>query len=68
MAQALLPGRLTAQAHAGEPLRSPEQAAERLLAVQGQEPRPRRRPRPRSLERRWRPTPRVLEFLEPAPS
>jgi hypothetical protein len=31
--------RLTAQALAGEPLRSPEQVAERLLAVQGQDPR-----------------------------
>jgi hypothetical protein len=34
-----LPERLTAQALAGEPLRSPEQVAERLLAVQGQDPR-----------------------------
>ena len=31
--------RLTAQALAGEPLRSPEAVAERLLAVQGQDPR-----------------------------
>jgi hypothetical protein len=31
--------RLTAQALAGEPLRTPEQVAERLLAVQGQDPR-----------------------------
>ena len=31
--------RLTAQALAGEPLRSPEAIAERLLAVQGQDPR-----------------------------
>jgi Winged helix DNA-binding domain len=31
--------RLTAQALAGEPLRSAEQVAERLLAVQGQDPR-----------------------------
>ncbi len=34
-----LPERLTAQALAGEPLRTPEQVAERLLAVQGQDPR-----------------------------
>lgn len=34
-----LPERLTAQALAGEPLRSPEQVAERLLAVQGQDAR-----------------------------
>jgi hypothetical protein len=34
-----LPERLTAQGLAGEPLRSPEQVAERLLAVQGQDPR-----------------------------
>jgi hypothetical protein len=34
-----LPERLTAQALAGEPLRSPEQVAERLLAVQAQDPR-----------------------------
>jgi winged helix DNA-binding protein len=39
MARAPLPERLTAQALAGEPLRSPEQVAERLLAVQGQDPR-----------------------------
>jgi hypothetical protein len=31
--------RLTAQALAGQPLRSPEEVAERLLAVQGQDPR-----------------------------
>jgi hypothetical protein len=31
--------RLTAQALAGDPLRSPEEVAERLLAVQGQDPR-----------------------------
>jgi hypothetical protein len=31
--------RLTSQALSGEPLRSPEQVAERLLAVQGQDPR-----------------------------
>jgi len=31
--------RLTAQGLAGEPLRSPEEVAERLLAVQGQDPR-----------------------------
>jgi hypothetical protein len=31
--------RLTAQALAGEPLRSPEAVAERLLAIQGQDPR-----------------------------
>jgi hypothetical protein len=37
--RAPLPERLTAQALAGEPLRSPEQVAERLLAVQGQDPR-----------------------------
>ncbi|HEX2393234.1 MAG TPA: winged helix DNA-binding domain-containing protein [Solirubrobacterales bacterium] len=35
----LLAERLTAQALAGEPLRSPEAVAERLLAVQGQDPR-----------------------------
>jgi hypothetical protein len=35
----LLAERLTAQALAGEPLRSPESVAERLLAVQGQDPR-----------------------------
>jgi hypothetical protein len=34
-----LPERLTAQALAGEPLHSAEQVAERLLAVQGQDPR-----------------------------
>jgi hypothetical protein len=34
-----LPERLTAQALAGEPLRSAAQVAERLLAVQGQDPR-----------------------------
>jgi Winged helix DNA-binding domain len=34
-----LPERLTAQALAGEPLRSPAQVAERLLAVQGQDAR-----------------------------
>jgi Winged helix DNA-binding domain len=34
-----LPERLTAQALAGEPLRSAEAVAERLLAVQGQDPR-----------------------------
>ena len=34
-----LPERLTAQALAGAPLRSPEAVAERLLAVQGQDPR-----------------------------
>jgi uncharacterized protein YcaQ len=34
-----LPERLTAQALSGEPLRSPEAVAERLLAVQGQDPR-----------------------------
>lgn len=39
MARALLPERLTAQALAGEPLGSAEQVAERLLAVQGQDPR-----------------------------
>lgn len=39
MARTPLPERLTAQALAGEPLRSPEQVAERLLAVQGQDPR-----------------------------
>jgi hypothetical protein len=39
VARAPLPERLTAQALAGEPLRSPEQVAERLLAVQGQDPR-----------------------------
>ena len=39
MARAPLPERLTAQGLAGEPLRTPEQVAERLLAVQGQDPR-----------------------------
>jgi len=39
VARALLPERLTAQALAGEPLGSAEQVAERLLAVQGQDPR-----------------------------
>ena len=39
MPRAPLAERLTAQALAGEPLRSPEQVAERLLAVQGQDPR-----------------------------
>lgn len=39
MPRQLLPQRLTAQALAGEPLRSAEQVAERLLAVQGQDPR-----------------------------
>jgi hypothetical protein len=34
-----LPERLTAQALAGEPLRTPEEVAERLLAVQAQDPR-----------------------------
>jgi hypothetical protein len=34
-----LPERLTSQALAGEPLGSPEAVAERLLAVQGQDPR-----------------------------
>ena len=34
-----LPARLTAQALSGKPLRSPEAVAERLLAVQGQDPR-----------------------------
>jgi hypothetical protein len=34
-----LPERLTSQALAGEPLRSAEQVAGRLLAVQGQDPR-----------------------------
>jgi hypothetical protein len=37
--RAPLPERLTAQALAGEPLGSPEEVAERLLAVQGQDPR-----------------------------
>ncbi len=39
MPRAPLPERLTAQALAGEPLRSPAAVAERLLAVQGQDPR-----------------------------
>lgn len=39
MPPAPLAERLTAQALAGEPLRSPEAVAERLLAVQGQDPR-----------------------------
>lgn len=39
MAPAPLAERLTAQALAGERLRSPEAVAERLLAVQGQDPR-----------------------------
>jgi hypothetical protein len=39
VARAPLPERLSAQALAGQPLRSPEQVAERLLAVQGQDPR-----------------------------
>lgn len=39
MARPPLPERLTSQALAGEPLRSPEAVAERLLAVQGQDPR-----------------------------
>lgn len=39
MPAAPLPERLTAQALAGEPLRTPEAVAERLLAVQGQDPR-----------------------------
>lgn len=39
MPRSPLPERLTAQALAGEPLRSPEAVAERLLAVQGQDPR-----------------------------
>jgi hypothetical protein len=37
--RALLAERLTAQALSGPPLKSPEQIAERLLAVQGQDPR-----------------------------
>jgi Winged helix DNA-binding domain len=37
--RAPLAERLTAQALSGEPLRSPAQVAERLLAVQGQDPR-----------------------------
>jgi hypothetical protein len=39
MPAAPLAERLTAQALAGEPLRTPEAVAERLLAVQGQDPR-----------------------------
>ncbi len=39
MSRLLIAERLTAQALAGEPLRSPEAVAERLLAVQGQDPR-----------------------------
>lgn len=39
MPRSPLAERLTAQALAGEPLRSPEAVAERLLAVQGQDPR-----------------------------
>lgn len=39
MPHAPLSERLTAQALSGEPLRSPEAVAERLLAVQGQDPR-----------------------------
>lgn len=39
MPSSLLAERLTAQALAGEPLGSPEAVAERLLAVQGQDPR-----------------------------
>lgn len=39
MARPPLRERLTAQALAGEPLRSPEEVAGRLLAVQGQDPR-----------------------------
>ncbi|HET9677774.1 MAG TPA: winged helix DNA-binding domain-containing protein [Solirubrobacterales bacterium] len=39
MARQPLPERLTAQALAGKPLRSAEAVAERLLAVQGQDPR-----------------------------
>ncbi|HEU5061844.1 MAG TPA: winged helix DNA-binding domain-containing protein [Solirubrobacterales bacterium] len=39
MPRAPLAERLTAQALSGEPLRSPEAVAERLLAVQGQDPR-----------------------------
>ena len=37
--RSLLAARLTAQGLSGEPLRSPEAVAERLLAVQGQDPR-----------------------------
>jgi hypothetical protein len=39
VARTPLPERLTAQGLTGEPLRTPEQVAERLLAVQGQDPR-----------------------------
>lgn len=39
MLRAPIAERLTAQALSGEPLRSPEAVAERLLAVQGQDPR-----------------------------
>lgn len=39
MSRLLIAERLTAQALAGEPLRSPAAVAERLLAVQGQDPR-----------------------------
>jgi hypothetical protein len=39
MPRAPIAERLTAQGLAGEPLRSPEAVAERLLAVQGQDPR-----------------------------
>jgi DNA glycosylase AlkZ-like len=39
VARSPLPERLTAQALAGEPLRSPQAVAGRLLAVQGQDPR-----------------------------
>ncbi|HEU5253505.1 MAG TPA: winged helix DNA-binding domain-containing protein [Solirubrobacterales bacterium] len=39
MSRAPIAERLTAQALSGEPLRSPEAVAERLLAVQGQDPR-----------------------------
>jgi hypothetical protein len=39
VARAPLPERLTAQALAGEPLGSAAQVVERLLAVQGQDPR-----------------------------
>ena len=39
MPRAPIAERLTAQALSGEPLRSPEAVAERLLAVQGQDPR-----------------------------
>lgn len=39
MLRAPIAERLTAQVLAGEPLRSPEAVAERLLAVQGQDPR-----------------------------